>query len=137
MEWIIAYLASVIVVANIIALVITGRRGDNDKVVIYRDMDILFANIHCLFWPIVLPYIGVTNFIQARKKHVTETAKSILGNYPFGNRDDQSFILNVPEWKLKYLLKAYRKKLVEIPTPHVEMIRQELMSRNMERNLLK
>ena len=137
MEWFIAYLISVIVVSNLITVVIHGRRGDNDKVHINNGEQLFLVNLFCLFWFITLPIYGFRCAARARREAITEKAKSILRSYSFTSTHDRSFILEVPEWQLKYIFRAYRNKLVELNAPTIEMIREELMSRNMERNLLK
>jgi len=139
MEWIIAYLLSVFVATVIYAAIIVSGSGEDAKITISRGDEIFLAIIFCFAWPVTMSISSAQGIIKRYKANVVETAKRIIRECDLAdmNRHDRTLILNVPEWKLKYVFKAYRRKLIELKSAQAEIIRDELMSRNMERTLLK
>ncbi len=139
MEWFIAYLLSVILIPTISAMVFTTGRDSKSEIILREPPDVLGAVGWCLAWPICLP-IGIFNGVKkARTEKLTTEANRVMRDYYINemNVQDRTRLLAVPEHKLKHLFKAYRSKLIALNAAQAEMIREELLNRNMERNLLK
>lgn len=137
MEWIIAYLASVIVVPFFFAIFWCDR--NENKVEINGGDSAGNVLGFCLLWFIFVPTIVIQKIRSTRKEYYINTAKSILRDHHIDRMSyhDRSDLTVVPEWALKFLLKNFRKKRIELDTKTVEIVREELMNRNAEKHLLR
>ncbi len=101
--------------------------------------DGLLLALVVFFWPISFALQGWDQVSQARAKLIREQAMSVIDEWDINKKHkfERSDTIRIPESDLKILIKAYRLKLITLDTSYVEIIREELLSRNMERNLLK
>ena len=125
MGWLVAYLTSLILIPWVIAFL--------------EMKEFLLVTRFWLLWPlslaIWLPYITIRDYFNDILK---SQAIDIKSNAKIGNdKFDRSDIVVIPEKDLKILLKAYRKKLIELEKNQVEIIRDELMHRTAENQLLR
>lgn len=100
--------------------------------------DVITAIVICFGWPLIIPAIPiVATAMHLENKLRGRAYKVINENKLTDNKTDRSPYVTVSEKDLKTVLKAFRKKLIELKAGQVEIIREELVNRNMERNLLK
>lgn len=144
MGWFVTYLVSLPLAALVWCVIVlnrstTSKDQNRDEIRIRRGDDVFMCIIAVGVWFITIPVYTIDTCIKVYKEHVTKTAKDIIHKYNFdGNsHHDRSFIVEVPEWALKYVFKAYRSKYIELKKHQAEVIREELMHRNAERALLK
>lgn len=136
MGWIIAYLVSLVLIP-IVIISVSIKEDESFKIPngkIWRR-----ALAGWLFWPIfiaiVCPYIGIKEHINGKLKEAANEVK--YRTKLSDNKFDRSDIVVIAEQDLKLLLRAYRKKLIELSNPQVEIIRDELMHRTAENQLLR
>jgi hypothetical protein len=139
MEWVIAYLVSIILAATFYGLIVTNRSHESRTIKLSHAEEVIQALGFCLIWPISMTIRSIITVRADYKKECIERAENLISKYSFNSnsKHDRSFILNVPEPDLKFMLKTHRKKLFKLEATVVDMIREELLNRNMERNLLK
>jgi hypothetical protein len=136
MDWVIAYLVSMFVVPGAYALIFLDMRGDNEIKLRYTtDLFELMGVV--LFWPISLTYLTYNYLHKKHKEAVAEKAGGIIARYIHNDRNDRTALVNITESDLKLVLKAHRKKYLTLSNNQTELVRDELLNRNMERNLLK
>jgi len=132
----ILYLISVIMLPTIYAACIVN--GKEDKVVLDNSEIVWITWAFCVFWFLTIPMDLHTRFEKWHKKELTDKAENIVRTYiQKRDRDGNNTVITVSEKNLKIILKAYRKKYISLDSGTVEMVRNELLHRNMERNLLK
>jgi len=83
----------------------------------------------------VVTYVTFRDLLQTRHEEK-------YNNIMYSNRieqiseHDRSAMIDIPEADLKFLLKHYRKSRKGLSKKAAELVRDELMNRNAERNLL-
>jgi hypothetical protein len=109
-----------------------------EKLQLHNGEDITGAFLTTLFWPIALPAISIMTWYDRRAGRVKDRAKSIIGmrNMERMSLHDRSAMIEIPEHELKFLLKYYRKGMIELNKGLAELVRDELMNRNAEKELL-
>jgi len=136
MGWIIAYLASLVLIPIV---VISFAINEDSNIRIKNGTMWRRVLIAWLLWPgfllVACPYLEI-------KKHLEEKLREAAMEVKYrikldGNKHDRSDIVIIAEKDLKLLLKAFRKKLVELDKNQVEIIRDELMHRTAENQLLR
>jgi hypothetical protein len=134
MGWIIAYLCSVIVVAIVAGLIEISDSGHIQ--ISPKDFKIIVLGL--LGWPLVASAVPVFLVYDFFRNRLREKANSIVNrNNITSDIHDRSAIILVAEADLKVLMKAVRAKLIELQPHQVEIIRDELQHRVVERSLLK
>jgi hypothetical protein len=139
MGWFIAYLCCAFIIPTIIGelLVANEEAGELD---FKNTGDVMCCAMACLLWPATLIGVSYTygsKFYKKRKRAHKEHLANLVESLRSNRSVDRSELVSSDESKLKTILKAYRKEQVLIDTVIVEAIRDELLRRNMERNLLK
>lgn len=109
-----------------------------EKITLHNGEDIFGVFITTLFWPIALPGISITVWYERRGIRVKDRAKSIVSmrNMERMSLHDRSAMIDIPEKELKFLLKYYRKNMIELNKGLAELVRDELMNRTAEKELL-
>ena len=133
--WIIAYLASIIVVPTIIGLLTVDSRN---KIILEEGPECLAFAALLVIWPITFSVKLIMLARQAYKDAVESNASEMIGKHHI-RKDrpiDREYIVGVPESDLRYLLKISRKKIWDIGNANVMVIREELMNRNAEKELM-
>ena len=135
MEWLIGYLVSVIVVPTLFgAFTIDG----SNKLIVEDSVEVFsFAGL-CLIWPITLSFIAVQGAMKVREEYVEDKIERLLSrnNLRTYKEFDRDALIKASERDLKYLLKKARKNKTNLEPTHIHMLREELMNRNAERNLM-
>lgn len=136
MAWIIAYLISMFIVPAFFGGIVLGP---NNKVTIQDGEDVFNVMGFCLLWPI---FVSVYTYNSTKKKYkdyYEERHKEIVHKYrlDYVTGEERTLLVDVPEGDLKFLLKAHRKKKLELSKLQLMLVRDELSHRNMERCLLK
>jgi hypothetical protein len=135
MGWIIVYLVCCLFIP---ALYVSMSVAHDNKVEMRCGEDVWAALFFCLFWPLAILLSIYARLAKSYRESMRSSAENVIHTYiKKANRDDRASIIAAPEHCLKLVLRAYRKKYIKLETMHAEMIREELLHRNMERNLLK
>ncbi len=145
MSWFTVYLVTCLVIPTIYGMASIEEHDKDTHVTIKHPVESIAVGLFALLWPIAIPLDIVSRIKENFKKNTTSRAKDILGEYGFSdrgersrNRDgDLSFLVNMSESDLKTVMLAYRRKWISLSSQNFEMIRNELMNRNAERDLLK
>jgi hypothetical protein len=112
--------------------------GDN-KVTLYNGEDVMGFFLFMLLWPLTVPTSGIMHYLKIRKTHILEKGKNIIDrrNMERISVHDRSSLIEIPEQELKFLLKWHREGYLSYSKQILEMVRDELMHRSAERDLLK
>lgn len=135
--WVSLYILSIFLAKLILQFISIMERGEHFEIKGFRRLG--FWWFVTVLWPIavfiVAPYVAIRENLEHRLRSEADEIKYKvkLGS----NKFDRSDIVAVPERELKILLKAYRKELIQLEKAQVEMIRDELMHRTAENQLLK
>jgi uncharacterized membrane protein len=132
MIWVIAYLISIIFVAFTAGLMAVSN---DEQVEIESYKDVLLITSVCVGWPVVVLAIPFMAIYYARRDHWKDRVKGLKST--FVTEDLHAAMVAANEADLKAALKLARQGEVEFEPKQLEMIREELLSRNMERNLTK
>ena len=138
MGWFIAYLISVITVPTVF-MSLWCQRSNSKGTELSQPHEFFGAMLFCLLWPVVISILVFDAIKDARKNYYVNTSTEILRkhNIDATSLHDRSNILTIPEGELKFLLKNYRKNRIRLDKKAVQLIRDELMHRTAERDLLK
>jgi hypothetical protein len=138
MGWMIAaiYLGACLVAPFVFALFWVN--GCDEKIEMNNGERVFEAFIFCLFWPLSITMITLERVQVSRKRKITDDAKSIISRHNMEriSQHDRSGMILIPENDLKFLLKYHRKDYFDLNKQLLEMVRDELMNREAERNLL-
>lgn len=137
MGWLVAYLVSILVVPTIVAAIMVNDGPTSFDM--NNSGDVFSSWAICVFWPISFVVLLIVGFMEARKNYYTKHSTETMRKYNIDaiSTQDRSGILVVPEAELKFLLKACRKNHIKLTPKTIEIVRDELMHRNAEKNLLK
>lgn len=137
MGWLIVYLISIIVVPLIYGG-LTLNYNDN-KIVLSNGESCFGLAVVMVLWPLFIPHDAITRSMKAYRNHVKEKLEKLCSQHATFDKDgfDRERMVTAPEADIKYMLWAYRKKYFKLEAKAVEILRDELLHRNMERNLLK
>lgn len=134
-------LLTYLILAPIFSAMYVGICLENNseyKIELVSGEDMVQAFFFVALWPITIPYTAIYFFFRMYKKDVMDRASRLLNDYSIGKGGfDRSEMIEIPEGELKNLLRAFRKKWIKLNNHQVDIIRNELLNRNMERNLLK
>jgi hypothetical protein len=134
MQWAVLYLCSVIgllIIAGLIA-------SHEDKIVFENRRDVFVVAGLFIGWPLVLLWVPFYLVYDFLKNRLEAEAKVLLTEYELtNNKHDRSSIVIVPEAHLRTIMKAFRRDLIKLTPNQVEIIREELQHRVVERSLLK
>jgi hypothetical protein len=130
------YLGTVVVAPFIFGLA-TINETTRTEVHIRDHEDLISFLAFCLFWPIGIAAITYQASRDALKESLKHGATETLEQIGRNDRSGSCNIVNIAEADLKVVLKAHRKKFINLSNAQVDMIRNELLNRNMERDLLK
>jgi hypothetical protein len=134
MGWLIAYLVSTVVVPGFYGAFMLDH---DSKIVLNGGESCLFLIIICFGWPLFFPFDAYEKGTKAHRKYVVDKAERIVSKNGIGHdRFDRSNMVAIPEKDLKFALRAYRRKYIELSPSTAEIIREELMHRMTERSLL-
>jgi hypothetical protein len=137
MGWVIAYLACAIVVTAFWAALWCDRSDNQIRILCPEDA--FMALFFCLVWPLSITITTFNSCMKSYKQHCKDEGERTLSRYniSYMRNGDKGAITLIPEGDLKALLRAHRKRHIELGAIQIEIIREELLQRNMERNLLK
>lgn len=126
------------IVTSIFAGVMSTGRPD-DRFEIGQPEDAIAMCIFMLCWIIAVPTIGTLIYMRSRKDRIQDKCSNIVSKYNLEKMSphDRSAMIEIPENELKYILKWHRKKVNSLNKTTLEMVRDELMHRNAERELLR
>jgi len=135
MIWVVVYLISVILLATTIGLILTCE--EKEHVEIDDPKKILKFAACCMGWPLVIvsiPYFIVREYREHGKKKEANRLYKVLKMVTGDNARTE--IISADEHTLKSLLKNARKGQMTLSDAQIEIVRNELLTRNMERNLI-
>jgi len=100
--------------------------------------DIIGYTIGLVLWPITYILIGSKAIYQANRQRIKDNAQRVINRHGISVRQPltREQVVSIDESDLKYLMFAFRKSLVELDNSCVIIIREELMNRNAEKNLM-
>jgi hypothetical protein len=137
MIWIIVYLVSVILLATAIGLIVASD-DDKEPVKVESLKGVLAFAGCCVGWPLVICavlYIILRDYREKSKMKEANRLYDLLKTMKGDNTRME--IISTDECTLKSLLKNVRKGKMKLTDAQIEIVRNELLSRNMERNLTK
>ena len=121
-----------------VGLVIGLMAVEQEKIVLEDKADVILSIGMMTLWPIVLLSIPVALLWESVEKRLRDKAHRVINSYNIGSdKNDRSWVVQVPEKDLKILLKAHRKEIIKLVPNQIEIIRDELMNRLTEKALLK
>lgn len=137
MAWLLAYFIGSVVVPTFYGMIILS--DSDNKFELNRTEDAVIFGLCHLLWVIFIPSDIVQRILETRKARIIREAKSTVQSV-FGRKDryeTNTSLVEVDEDNLKLVIYACRKNFISISAGELEAVRNELCSRNMERNLLK
>ena len=138
MSWFVLYAISIVIVPVVFAAAWCNRSEDSHCFTIEGGEAAVGLALFCLFWPIFISVTLGRHCAVKNKEARRERKMEIMRRWRLdGIIHDRSEVINTPEADLKFLLKNYRRGRIELDRKTAEIIRDELLNRNMERNLLK
>jgi hypothetical protein len=135
MEWIIAYLISVIVVPIVYAAVVAECSREMFSI---SDSETAFmAFIMSVVWPLAL-MMDITVKWKVRHQYSIKCRISEVGEaIKHIDTHDRTALVSMSESDLKFIAKMYRKNQANLTTAQFEMVRDELVNRMTEKALFK
>jgi len=131
------FIASLI--ASAIFLAIAVNRPSFGKLSINNEEEVLVSLLFVIFWPLSIPGVSIAVYASGRAERIKEKGRNIINRYNMERMSphDRTAMIEIPESDLKFLLKWRREKYLDYPKQILELVRDELMHRNAERDLLK
>jgi hypothetical protein len=140
MNWITYYLISSFVAPALYVAIITDPSDSKTHVKIDERGDGFAYMLLCLVWPIAFLILGWDKIDRGRKALIRDAAQEIVSEHDLEDGHiykGLNVFVSFAEKDLKTLIKAYRLGVLDLEVNRIEAIREELLRRNMERNLLK
>jgi hypothetical protein len=120
-------------------MMLWSERRDFKEFRINKAGEFFGVAVWCLLWPISITVVLWAKASESYRDYIVHKGSNIMSKYDMSkiNVNDRSGMLTIPEGDLKFLLRHYRKGTLKLEKYVVELIRDELMHRTAERDLLK
>jgi hypothetical protein len=110
-----------------------------------KDLDIndgaqaLFTGLSMFIWPISITVCTILAIRKSRNDRIIGHCNYIKSKHNMEriSPHDRSGMIDVPDKELKFLLDGHRRGYISLGKPMLEMVRDELMHRDTEKQLLK